>query len=87
MEHAWDTEEAEEHIELNRSCVRSAGEVVVEALCVEAGDLVVLSAVKENHLAAFVLEIGKVVGPCSDVGRVERFGYSGIVDIEGGCVP
>lgn len=87
MEHARDAEEAEVSIELVRRCVRCVREVVVEALGVEAGDLVVLTAVVGDQFAASLLECGEVGWPCSDVGRVESFGYGGVVDVEGRWVP
>lgn len=62
-------------------------EVVVETLCVEAGDLVVLAAVVGKELAAATLEAVQVGGPGADVGGVERVGDGGVVGGEEGGVP
>lgn len=87
MEHARDAEEAEEGIERVGRCRRPAREVVVEAFGVVAGDLVVLTAVVEEHLAAPGAEPAEAVGPGADVGGVEGLGFGGVVDVEGGRVP
>lgn len=42
---------------------------------------------EEENFAAVFLEGREVVGPCSDVGGIERLGYGGIVDVKGGCIP
>ena len=87
MEHARDAEEAEEGIQRVGRCGRPARQVVVEAFGVVAGDLVVLTAVVEEHLAAPVAEPAEAVGPGADVGGVEGLGFGGVVDVEGGRVP
>lgn len=87
VEHARDAEEAEEGIQRVGRCGRPARQVVVEAFGVVAGDLVVLTAVVEEHLAAPVAEPAEAVGPGADVGGVEGLGFGGVVDVEGGRVP
>ena len=62
-------------------------EVFVEARSVEAGDLVVLSAVVGDDFAAAITVCGEVGRPCSNIGGVEGFGNGGIMDGEGGSVP
>lgn len=63
------------------------GEVVVESLGVETGDLVVLPAVVADDFAACVAVGGEIGGPGPDVGGVEGVGDGGVVDCEGGSVP
>lgn len=67
--------------------MRGGREVVVEALGVEAGDLVVLAAVVGEDLAAATAETVQVGGPGADVGGVERVGDGGVVRGEEGGVP
>lgn len=87
VEHACDAEEAKEGVEVGRGSLHAVGEVMVEALGVEAGDLVVLAAVVAEDFAAGVTVGGEVGGPGSDVGGVEGVGDGGVVDGEGGGVP
>ena len=61
--------------------------MLVEAFGVEAGDLIILAPVIDEHLAASIAVRGEAMRPCSDVGRVQRFGYGSVVDIEAGGVP
>lgn len=87
MEHAGNAKKAEEIIEGAWRSVHAVGEVIVESLGVETGDLVVLPAVIADDFAACIAICGEVGGPCSNVGGVEDVGDGGIVDGEGGCVP
>lgn len=40
----------------------------------------------DDHLAACVLEVRQIVGPCWDIGRIESLCHSSVVDIEMSCV-
>ena len=59
----------------------------VEALGVEACDLVVLPAMIDDHFTAFVTKFGEIRGPCAYIGGVEGFSYGGVVGGECGGVP
>lgn len=87
MEHARDAEEAEKGVEVARGGLHAVRQVLVEALGVEAGDLVVLPAVVGEEFAAGGAVGGEVRGPGADVGRVEGVGEGGVVQGEGGGVP
>ena len=87
MEHARDAEEAQERVQLGRGRRHAGREVAVEALRVEARDLVVLPAVVADDLAGRAAEAGEVAGPGADVVGVQGFGDSGVVDGESRRVP
>ena len=61
--------------------------MLVEALGIKAGDLIILTAVVDNCLTAFVAKFGEIRRPCTYVGGVEGFGYDGVVRGECGGVP
>lgn len=87
MVHAGNPEEAKPAVELAVRLAHADGETVVEGFGVEAGDLVVGSAVVGDYLAAGMLEGGEGSGPCTDVGRIERFGGGSVCGAEGGWLP
>ena len=67
VKHAGNTEEAEELVQLSRCVLRCAGEEIVESLRVKAGDLIILTAMINHHLAASFLELREIVGPSPNV--------------------
>lgn len=72
VEHSWDTEEAVVIVQL-WICV---GHVVPETIRVEARDLVVLSTVVADNLAAALLELGEGPGVGPDIGWVQAVGLA-----------
>jgi hypothetical protein len=87
VEHARDSEEAEELVHLGGGLVHAGGEMLVEAGRVEGGDLVVLLAVVDQDRAPRVLEAGQVGGIGADVEGVEVLGVVDVGQVEVGSHP
>ena len=86
MEHSRYAKEADEVVELGRGRLHAARKVVVESFGVEAGDLIILTAMIRDEFTAGGLESGEIAGPCSDVRWVELLGRGSVLEREIGDV-
>lgn len=87
MAHPRHTEEAQEAIHGRGGQPHGNGQVIVEALGIEAGDFLVLLAMVEDDFPAPAAERGQIARPGADGAWVPRVGDVGVVDGEAGGVP